>query len=106
MIKGLQTFLRDESPTSPGPVDGIFGTQTYNSVRSIQVVYDCTIDGIVGPETWGRMFDNLWTYNNAAPYEVSYNSSSNCQDKYYHRPNGNWLVDVNWTGTLIPMYPY
>ena len=106
LIKGLQTFLRDESPVSPGTVDGVFGTNSYNSVRSIQLMYDCQVDGIVGPETWGRMFDNLWTYTYAVPWVLTCNSTNSWQDKYHHYSDGSWHVDVNGNGTLIPMYPY
>lgn len=37
------------------PVDGIFGTQTENSVRSFQRIFDLNPDGIVGRSTWYQM---------------------------------------------------
>ena len=37
------------------PVDGIFGTQTENSVKTFQRVFNLTPDGIVGPGTWYKI---------------------------------------------------
>lgn len=41
-----------------GPVDGIFGNQTYQAVVSFQRNYGLAADGIVGPATW-RVLDKL-----------------------------------------------
>ena len=35
-----------------GPLDGIFGSQTDTSLRSLQSVKGVTVDGIVGDQTW------------------------------------------------------
>lgn len=37
------------------PVDGVFGTQTENSVKVFQRVFDLTPDGIVGSATWYKI---------------------------------------------------
>ncbi|MED4124042.1 N-acetylmuramoyl-L-alanine amidase [Halalkalibacterium halodurans] len=39
-----------------GPFDGIFGGKTETAVRSFQRANRLTVDGIVGPQTWGHMF--------------------------------------------------
>src|SRR4051812_14747879 len=37
-------------------VDGYFGGQTDGAVRSFQRSNGLTVDGIIGPETWGALF--------------------------------------------------
>lgn len=37
------------------PVDGIFGSQTENSIRAFQQIFDLNPDGIVGRSTWYQM---------------------------------------------------
>lgn len=38
-----------------GTVDGIFGTNTYNATRAFQSFCGYTVDGVVGPQTWGGL---------------------------------------------------
>lgn len=38
-----------------GPVDGIFGSQTYHGVVAFQKVNNLARDGIVGPKTWAAL---------------------------------------------------
>lgn len=40
----------------PGPVDGIFGPLTLEAVRQFQMQQSIPVDGVVGPETWQRLF--------------------------------------------------
>lgn len=37
-------------------VDGDFGTKTENAVKWFQKKNKITVDGVIGPETWGKMF--------------------------------------------------
>src|SRR6476646_9693583 len=39
----------------PGPVDGRFGPRTRRAVVAYQRANRLTVDGIVGPQTWGRL---------------------------------------------------
>lgn len=40
---------------NPGPIDGDFGPRTKSAVVAYQKKYHLTVDGIVGPQTWGKM---------------------------------------------------
>lgn len=40
---------------NPGPVDGIFGPLTEAAVKAFQTDRKITVDGIVGPQTWGEI---------------------------------------------------
>ena len=44
---------------STGGLDGIFGIQTYNSVRRYQSSRGLTIDGIIGCNTWRSLQENV-----------------------------------------------
>lgn len=53
-VANLQRLLRDAG-FSPGPIDGRFGPQTQAAVRQFQASRGITVDGWVGPQTWGRL---------------------------------------------------
>ncbi len=38
-----------------GPVDGVFGTRTYNAVVLFQTEMKLDPDGVVGPKTWAAL---------------------------------------------------
>ena len=54
-VKRLQERLRVLGIFS-GEVDGIFGEQTLEAVRTFQQQNNLTVDGIVGAETWEMLF--------------------------------------------------
>lgn len=43
---------------NPGPIDGDFGPLTKAAVVAYQKKYRLTVDGIVGPQTWGKMLSD------------------------------------------------
>lgn len=42
-----------------GGLDGVFGAQTYNAVRSYQTSRGLTVDGIIGCNTWRSLQENV-----------------------------------------------
>ena len=53
-VKELQTKL-NALGYDCGAVDGIFGSKTQAAVVAFQKAMGISVDGIVGPETWGKM---------------------------------------------------
>ena len=54
-VKLLQTQLANKGFPS-GPPDGIFGRKTLRAVKSFQRANGLVIDGIVGSNTWAKLF--------------------------------------------------
>jgi cell wall-associated NlpC family hydrolase len=53
-VKDLQNKLK-AAGFNPGPVDGAFGPKTKAAVVAFQRAKGITADGIVGPQTWGKL---------------------------------------------------
>ncbi|MGK3937373.1 peptidoglycan-binding protein [Streptomyces caeruleatus] len=54
-VRKLQRLLNDHLPDLQLVVDGRFGPVTDGRVREFQQRVDIAVDGIVGPQTWGRL---------------------------------------------------
>ena len=60
-VQELQRFLQVYSTTThdyimnSGGLDGYFGTGTYNAVIYFQTNRSLSVDGIAGPNTWGKI---------------------------------------------------
>lgn len=54
-----QTMLYAEGWLLRSGIDGYFGAQTEVSTRAFQRYYGLSVDGKVGPETWGEAADHL-----------------------------------------------
>lgn len=95
-----------------GGVDGNFGTNTMNAVRHFQEKESLSVDGSVGPATWGKMATIMKTYVSTAgetvfSIEFTYNGNKTgvyrdaitakyyggAYDFYYHQENDNSLGD-------------
>ncbi|WP_328297085.1 peptidoglycan-binding protein [Streptomyces sp. NBC_00435] len=56
-----QCLLKSSGYLTAGQVDGVFGTNTYNAVRSFQTMYrkycnsGVAVDGVVGRDTWAAL---------------------------------------------------
>ena len=48
-------------------VDGVFGAGTTNAVRAFQQRFGLTVDGIIGPNTWRRMYEVFKTVQGQSP---------------------------------------
>ncbi|WP_224366097.1 C40 family peptidase [Hyalangium versicolor] len=53
-VRDLQNLLKSKG-FNPGPVDGQFGPKTKAAVLSFQKAKGISVDGIVGPQTWGKL---------------------------------------------------
>lgn len=61
-VKILQWRLKLYQPTSPGPLDGIFGPQTAAAVQAFQEASELSADGIVGPDTYWALGEPVGPY--------------------------------------------
>ena len=50
-VRELQIALQ-QTGNDPGPIDGVFGSQTEAAVKALQAERGIAVDGIVGPITW------------------------------------------------------
>jgi peptidoglycan hydrolase-like protein with peptidoglycan-binding domain len=48
----LRKYAGPNTPTDPGPIDGVFGPRTESAVRAYQSDRSVAVDGIVGDQTW------------------------------------------------------
>ncbi|MBE9212272.1 peptidoglycan-binding protein [Plectonema cf. radiosum LEGE 06105] len=55
-VRDVQLFL-ENAGYYDGPIDGIYGQQTYGAIQKYQRANNLVADGIVGEETWG-WFEN------------------------------------------------
>jgi peptidoglycan hydrolase-like protein with peptidoglycan-binding domain len=64
LVQQLQymiNFISDFYPAIPTIIqDGNFGAATLNAVREFQRNFGLTVDGVVGPNTWRRLYEVYW----------------------------------------------
>ena len=53
----LQLRLRELGYAEVGQPDGIFGARTDTAIRSFQKSKGLDVDGVVGPQTWSKLFE-------------------------------------------------
>ena len=54
-VVAVQILVNRHTPSIVLAVDGIFGPKTHNGVVACQRHQRLKVDGIVGPQTWGRL---------------------------------------------------
>ncbi|KAB8140191.1 peptidoglycan-binding protein [Chloroflexia bacterium SDU3-3] len=55
-VRALQDRLTKLGYAHVGTVDGVFGGQTELAVKAFQALNSLEVDGVVGPQTWERLF--------------------------------------------------
>lgn len=55
-VRAVQLRLRDLGYRQVGEVDGAYGPLTEGAVRAFQQLNGLEVDGVVGPQTWERLF--------------------------------------------------
>ncbi len=71
--------------------DGIFGSNTDQAVRDFQDANDIRIDGVVGPQTWGKLFEKLTLISNDGAFDVHTIDGPNCDSstaQFYQEVEG------------------
>jgi len=57
-VRAIQHLLKFKFGMNGLAVDGIFGPDTANAVKSFQTSHGLSVDGIVGPNTWKALINN------------------------------------------------
>jgi len=66
-VRTMQQYLSSLSATYQIPninVDGAFGENTENCVRTFQQLVGLSVDGIIGQDTWKAINDSYWNITN------------------------------------------
>lgn len=69
-VKELQTAL-NKAGHSAGSVDGSFGPKTRSAVIGFQKKHGLSVDGVVGPQTWGKLLFSKRAAPKPSPTECS-----------------------------------
>ncbi|MBC8159668.1 MAG: peptidoglycan-binding protein [Roseiflexaceae bacterium] len=58
-VRQAQARLNELGYSQVGTVDGVFGANTEVAVRAFQTLNQLEIDGVIGQNTWGLLFDSI-----------------------------------------------
>ncbi len=76
-------------------VDGYFGSYTYNGVRSYQSMHGLSVDGVVGPQTWGNMRAHLICNYTTGTHMYYYFYAPDYNKQAYYVWDGCWWHEAN-----------
>ena len=66
----LLDYIAQFYPDIPAPLmDSIFGADTTNAVRAFQRRFGLTVDGVIGPNTWRRLYEVFRTVQGQIPQQ-------------------------------------
>jgi uncharacterized protein (TIGR02594 family) len=65
-VRDIQTALNNKG-FNPGEIDGIWGRNTIKAVRAFQRATGLTVDGVIGPNTMGKLFGDAAPAIGGAP---------------------------------------
>ena len=95
-VQALQKFLKI-------PADGIFGPMTEAAVKTFQMAQGLGIDGIVGPNTWGRIDDPKSVYTQETSQYLPYTLW--LRSPYSYRSQYQALTRLLNSELLLPAAP-
>ena len=96
-------FNAGNASTLSAFADGIFGPNTEQSVRDYQTARGISVDGVVGPETWGTLRGELNFIESLSTSLADAHSVTGCGDfvaQFYNNFDG--LIDLGWTMASQP----
>lgn len=103
-VKEVKRILTEAGYFS-GPDDDYFGEDLAAAVRAYQTAHGISVDGVVGPETWGNMHGDANYPNNSAgegaPTPKSGSSSSGPRSINERYPYLSFLLDDPQVGPLL-----
>lgn len=66
-VTGVQRILAGNG-SSPGSIDGVYGTNTSNAIKCFQGKFGLSIDGIVGTNTWQALRNHIYQLSCGVQY--------------------------------------
>lgn len=102
-VYAAQHCMVSLSSVSPGTPDGVYGTNTKNSIIAYQKAKGLTQDGKAGTGTFGKIqSQSIWEDGNSG-IEMGYGVGSGSRAQYLmfiHKNNGDWMTFTRAGGRI------